>query len=155
MAILPTLPPMCPRQRADQRFIRRWPPPRPRVARGDDHATASGSGVDLVRERKLSAEPIAKWAARKRAPRPEMLCKRADGSAAAVPQKSDMRAEMSYDRLMALNFPNLSRSYDAKGHCVRFWGYDEVLEIPFFVEEGALSRIHPQARGDEAGFERV
>ena len=46
---------------------------------------------------------------------------------------------MSYDRLMALNFPNLSRSYDAKGHCVRFWGYDEVLEISFFVEEGALA----------------
>ena len=27
-----------------------------------------------------------------------------------------------------------------------------MLEIPFFVEEGALSRIYPQARGDEAGF---
>ena len=59
---------------------------------------------------------------------------------------------MGYDILMALNFPNSSRSYDARGHRVRFWGYDEVLEIPFFVEEGALSRIYPQARGDEAGF---
>ena len=59
---------------------------------------------------------------------------------------------MGYDLSMALNFPNLSRSYDAKGHRVRFWGYDKVLEIAFFVEEGALSRIHPQARRDEAGF---
>ena len=59
---------------------------------------------------------------------------------------------MGYDMPMAINFPNPSRSYDARRHRVCFWGYDEVLEIPFYVEEGALSRIHPQARRDEAGF---
>jgi hypothetical protein len=57
-----------------------------------------------------------------------------------------MRAEMSYDRLIALNFPNLSRSYGAKGYCVRFWGYDEVLEIPGALAdpsagEGGRSRV--------------
>jgi Protein of unknown function (DUF1488) len=42
---------------------------------------------------------------------------------------------------MALNFPNPSRSYDQSRHCVRFWAYDEALEISFFVEEDALRGI--------------
>lgn len=39
---------------------------------------------------------------------------------------------------MALKFPNQSRSYDARGHRVRFWAHDDSLEICFFVEEEAL-----------------
>lgn len=38
------------------------------------------------------------------------------------------------------------------GHGVRFWGYDETIEIAFFVEEGALSKIHPDTTVSEAGF---
>lgn len=53
---------------------------------------------------------------------------------------------------MALNFPNPSRSYDATRHCVRFWAYDEALEISFFVEEDALCRIDLKATRTEAGF---
>jgi hypothetical protein len=53
---------------------------------------------------------------------------------------------------MALNFPNPSRSYDQTKHCVRFWAYDESLEIPFFVEEDALCSIDPKATRNEAGF---
>jgi hypothetical protein len=53
---------------------------------------------------------------------------------------------------MPLNFPNRSRSYDATRHCVRFWAYDEALEVSFFVEEGALSRISPKTGLNEAGF---
>ncbi|MBL8710961.1 MAG: DUF1488 domain-containing protein [Rhodospirillaceae bacterium] len=53
---------------------------------------------------------------------------------------------------MALNFPNQSRSYDARQHCVRFWGYDASLEIPFFVEADALCRIEPRAARDEPGL---
>jgi Protein of unknown function (DUF1488) len=53
---------------------------------------------------------------------------------------------------MTLNFPNRSRSYDATRHCVRFWAYDEVLEISFFVEEDALCHIDPKATRNEAGF---
>ena len=30
---------------------------------------------------------------------------------------------------MTLDFPNESRSYDAKRNLVRFWGYDSALEI--------------------------
>ena len=50
---------------------------------------------------------------------------------------------------MVLNFPNRSRSFDARGNLVRFWGYDSALEIPFFVEASALSGLDPQSPGME------
>jgi Protein of unknown function (DUF1488) len=53
---------------------------------------------------------------------------------------------------MPLNFPNQSRSYDARHRCVRFWAYDESLEIPFFVGADALRRIDPKATLDESGL---
>ena len=53
---------------------------------------------------------------------------------------------------MSLSFPNESRSYDARQRCVRFWAYDESLEIPFFVEADALSRIDPKVTMDEPGL---
>ncbi|MGH6803017.1 MAG: DUF1488 domain-containing protein [Methyloceanibacter sp.] len=56
---------------------------------------------------------------------------------------------------MALRFPNQSRSYDARQHCVRFWAYDESLEIPFFVEADALCHIDPKATRDESGLLHV
>jgi len=52
----------------------------------------------------------------------------------------------------ALNFPNPSRSYDETGHGVRFWGYDQTFEVSFFVEDGALSKVHPDTTVNEAGF---
>jgi hypothetical protein len=53
---------------------------------------------------------------------------------------------------MGLNFPNLSRSYDARRQCVRFWAYDDALEIPFFVEASALCGMDPKTTNDEAGL---
>ena len=53
---------------------------------------------------------------------------------------------------MPLSFPNQSRSYDARQRCVRFWAYDESLEIPFFVGADALRRIDPEATLDESGL---
>jgi hypothetical protein len=53
---------------------------------------------------------------------------------------------------MALSFPNESRIYDARQRCVRFWAYDEALEIPFFVEADALCRMDPSAARDEPGL---
>lgn len=53
---------------------------------------------------------------------------------------------------MPLSFPNQSRSYDPRMRCVRFWAYDEALEIPFFVEADALCRIDPKATIDEPGL---
>ncbi len=53
---------------------------------------------------------------------------------------------------MALSFPNQSRSYDSRQHCVRFWAYDHALEISFFVEADALCRMDPSAARDERGL---
>lgn len=56
---------------------------------------------------------------------------------------------------MALNFPNASRSCDARRRFVRFWAYDGSLEIPFFVEAAALAGLAPQATEDEHSMLRV
>ena len=53
---------------------------------------------------------------------------------------------------MTLSFPNESRSYDARGNVIRFWGYDSALVIPFFVEVGALHKLYAQTRNGEAGY---
>lgn len=44
---------------------------------------------------------------------------------------------------MTLNFPNESRSFDAKRSRVRFWGYDGAIEISFFVDADALGKLGP------------
>lgn len=51
-----------------------------------------------------------------------------------------------------LAFPNLSRSYDARQQCVRFWAYDDALEISFFVDASALCQIDPAVTRDEPGL---
>ncbi len=53
---------------------------------------------------------------------------------------------------MTLNFPNRSRSYDARKNLVCFWGYDSALEISFFIEVGALYKLNPQTRNVEEGY---
>ena len=52
---------------------------------------------------------------------------------------------------MVLSFPNLSRSFDATRSGVRFWGYDNAIEISFFVEADALAKLRPALSGTEAG----
>lgn len=42
---------------------------------------------------------------------------------------------------MSIDFPNPSRSYDAKHRCVRFWGHDSAIEVSFLVEQDALTQI--------------
>ena len=51
---------------------------------------------------------------------------------------------------MTLAFPNPSRNYDASVHCVRFCGHDSAIEVSFFLELEALTKIHPQAIALEA-----
>jgi len=51
-----------------------------------------------------------------------------------------------------VSFPNHSRSYDSTRRAVRFWGYDSAMEVSFFINEDALTRIQPGARLDEEGF---
>ena len=40
---------------------------------------------------------------------------------------------------IALAFPNPSRSFDERRKGVRFVGYDDMIQVPFIVEAGALS----------------
>lgn len=42
---------------------------------------------------------------------------------------------------MTLTFPNPSRSFDEARNAVRFTGYDGMLQVPFFVEADALTKI--------------
>lgn len=53
---------------------------------------------------------------------------------------------------MALNFPNISRSYDRSRDCVRFWGHDGVIEVSFLVASDALLTLEPETANDEAGW---
>ena len=39
---------------------------------------------------------------------------------------------------MALQFPNISRSFDATRGCVRFSGYDHTREVAFFIEQDVV-----------------
>lgn len=49
----------------------------------------------------------------------------------------------SEPKFMKLNFPNQSRSYDAKRNRICFWGYDQTIEISFYVEKSALYKLFP------------
>jgi hypothetical protein len=55
---------------------------------------------------------------------------------------------------MAIEFPNLSRRYDATRRCVRFSGYDGALEKSFFVEERAIWHLDMPAQKDEQNYSR-
>jgi Protein of unknown function (DUF1488) len=53
---------------------------------------------------------------------------------------------------LALNFPNLSRSYDPDHRRVCFWAYDSAMEIPLFLTVNALRRLNPNAGCTEAAM---
>jgi hypothetical protein len=59
------------------------------------------------------------------------------------------------EQIMALSFPNESRSYDAARHMVRFWGYDSVMEASFSVDSDSLRRMDPGLQPDETEILRV
>jgi len=51
--------------------------------------------------------------------------------------------------IMTINFPNRSRSYDAKRCVVRFWGYDRSMESAFFLTAEALQKLQPNLQFEE------
>jgi hypothetical protein len=51
-----------------------------------------------------------------------------------------------------LNFPNPSCSFDVSKNRVEFWGYDNVIEISFFVGADVLKKLCPEMGNAEAGF---
>ncbi len=56
---------------------------------------------------------------------------------------------------MKLSFPNASRSYDARQKWVRFWAYDNALEIPFFLAADALAKMASETNDDEYSLLRI
>jgi hypothetical protein len=53
---------------------------------------------------------------------------------------------------MALQFPNVSRNYDAEHRRIRFWGHDDALEVSFFLDENAIFRLNPRTKNVEDGM---
>jgi hypothetical protein len=53
---------------------------------------------------------------------------------------------------MSLSFPTVSRSYDPDRRRVRFWGHDNAIEVPFFLEESALWVLYPNTQNTEDGI---
>jgi len=53
---------------------------------------------------------------------------------------------------MRLSFPNPSRSFDASKSRVCFWGYDSTIEVSFFVEAAALTRLCPEMTGADTEY---
>jgi hypothetical protein len=51
-----------------------------------------------------------------------------------------------------LAFPNPSRSYDETMRGVRFWAYDQIMEVVFFIQIAALLKIDSHSETDEAGL---
>jgi hypothetical protein len=50
---------------------------------------------------------------------------------------------------MGLNYPNRSRTFDAAKGIIRFWGYDRVIEVSFFLETAALRKLIPETSAGE------
>ncbi len=55
-------------------------------------------------------------------------------------------------RHATVSFSNPSRCYEEMEQGVRFWGYDQTIEISFLVKEQALRKIKSETQVDEAGF---
>jgi len=53
---------------------------------------------------------------------------------------------------MRLSFPNTSRSFDSDKCRVRFWGYDQTIEVSFYVGCDALKRLCPKMDNVEQGI---
>lgn len=52
--------------------------------------------------------------------------------------------------MITIKFPNSSRSYDDSKQLVCFWGYDQTMEVSFFIGIEALQKIRKGAGSAEA-----
>jgi Protein of unknown function (DUF1488) len=64
----------------------------------------------------------------------------------------EQRATHRTSKTMALQFPNVSRNYDAEHRRIRFWGHDNALEVSFFLDENAIFRLNPRTKNVEDGM---
>ena len=51
---------------------------------------------------------------------------------------------------MTVQFPNSSRSFDESKNRVCFWGYDDTMEVSFYVGAEALQRLREGVGAAEA-----
>lgn len=47
---------------------------------------------------------------------------------------------------MSLGFPNQARHFDTSKSRVCFWGYDEIMEVSFFIDMSAIKKLCPDIR---------
>ncbi|MDP9838661.1 hypothetical protein J2T09_003433 [Neorhizobium huautlense] len=53
---------------------------------------------------------------------------------------------------MGISFPNLARSFDGKSRCVRFTGYDGMLEIKFYLATEVLASEKSHRNASEGEY---
>jgi hypothetical protein len=56
---------------------------------------------------------------------------------------------------MTLHFPNHSRSFDADNDRILFWGYDNIIEVAFFLKTDALKKFNSENTDTESGFLKI
>ena len=53
---------------------------------------------------------------------------------------------------MSLSFPNPNRSFDSDSHRILFWGYDNIMEVSFYLEIDALEKFNSGKTKTESEF---
>ncbi len=56
---------------------------------------------------------------------------------------------------MTLSFPNPNRSFDSDSNRILFWGYDNIMEVSFYLETEALDRFNSEKTKTESGFLQI
>jgi hypothetical protein len=56
---------------------------------------------------------------------------------------------------MTLSFPNPNRSLDPGSSRILFWGYDNIMEISFYLETEALEKFNTEKIKTESGLLKI
>ncbi len=56
---------------------------------------------------------------------------------------------------MTLSFPNPNRIFDADTSRILFWGYDNIMEVSFYLESNALEKFNSEKTKTESGFLKI
>jgi len=53
---------------------------------------------------------------------------------------------------MSLDFPNQMRSFYPTKNRICFWGFDEIMEVTFFIEASAIQKLNPLIDNSQNGL---
>ncbi len=56
---------------------------------------------------------------------------------------------------MTLSFPNPNRSFDNETSRILFWGYDNIMEVSFYLESDALEKFNSEKTKTESGLLKI